>query len=227
MVADRAGHAGVLVPWANSVVEAELPRWAGRSVTWHYARLVPPSRGTALDQDFLSGLLAATPAALGQLSALLLERVYLACTSAGFMLPGEVVACAAGAAGGVVSAFDAIVTALHQGGMSRIVLLTPYPAAICDAEADAFAGRGITVTDHATLDMADGYSAIEPAQVSGLARRLDPGAVKQAQAVVLSCTGWPTFGLLTALRQDLGKKILSSNQAIALHARRASRKGAS
>jgi maleate isomerase len=114
----------------------------------------------------------------------------------------------------VMSAFDAIVTALHRGGISQIVLLTPYPSAICDAEVGAFAGRGITVTDHAALNLADGYSVIEPGQISGLARELDPGAVRQAQAVVLSCTGWPTFGLVTALRRDLGKKILSSNQAI-------------
>ena len=86
----RVQHAGVLVPWANSVVEAELPRWAGTSVTWHYARLVPPSLGTALDEDFLAGLLAAVPAALGQLAALPLQRVYLACTSAAFVFPGQV-----------------------------------------------------------------------------------------------------------------------------------------
>ena len=34
MIRDFALHAGVLVPWANSVVEAELPRWAGTSVIW-------------------------------------------------------------------------------------------------------------------------------------------------------------------------------------------------
>ena len=37
-------HAGVLVPWANIVVEAELHRAPGSSVTWHYAQLVPASR---------------------------------------------------------------------------------------------------------------------------------------------------------------------------------------
>lgn len=216
-----AGHAGVLVPWANSVVEAELPLWAGRSVAWHYARLVPPSRATALNRDFLGGLLAAVPAALGQLAALPLRQVYLACTSAGFMLPSQVAACAADAPVTMVSAFDAIVTALRARGISRVALLTPYPRAICEAEADTFSGHGITVTDRATLDLAEGYAAVEPAQVCELAGRLDPRAVKEAQAVVLSCTGWPTLGLVSGLRQELGTEILSSNQAIALHAVRA------
>src|SRR6266702_8826436 len=96
MTRDFAQHAGVLVPWANSVVEAELPRWAGTSVIWHYARLVPPSGGTALDEGFLSGLLAAVPAAVAQLAALPLERVYLACTSAAFMLPDQATTAATG-----------------------------------------------------------------------------------------------------------------------------------
>ena len=39
---------GVLVPWANIVVEAELHRAPGSSVTWHYAQLVPASRTTGL-----------------------------------------------------------------------------------------------------------------------------------------------------------------------------------
>jgi maleate isomerase len=211
-------HAGVLVPWANSVVEAELPRWAGTSVVWHYARLVPPSQGTALDEDFLAGLLAATPTALGQLAALRLQHVYLACTSAAFMLPGLATTAAAGAFAPVVTAFDAILAALQQHEVRRIVLLTPYPEEICETEANTFRNYGITVTGHATLNMTDGYAAIKPGAVRDLAKRLGPRAVEEAQAMVLSCTGWPTFGLGRVLTRELGKEVLSSNRAIAIHA---------
>jgi maleate isomerase len=211
-------HAGVLVPWANSVVEAELPRWAGTSVAWHYARLVPPSLGTALDEDFLAGLLAAVPAALGQLAALPLQRVYLACTSAAFMFPGQVQTAAAGTRVPVVTAFDAILAALRQWHCDRIVLLSPYPAKVCEAEADTFGNHGVAVTGHATLDLRDGYSAIDPGQIRDLARRVGTRAVEEAQAIVLSCTGWPTWGLEKVLAREHGKKIVSSNLAVATHA---------
>jgi maleate isomerase len=216
-------HAGVLVPWANSVVEAELPRWVGTSVVWHYARLVPPSQGTALSDDFLAGLLSAAPPALGQLAALRLQHVYLACTSAAFMLPGLAKTAASGAIVPVVTAFDAIVAALQQREVCQIVLLTPYPEEICETEANTFRNCGIAVTGHATLNMTDGYAAIKPGEVLDLAKRVSPQAVEEAQAIVLSCTGWPTFGLDKVLARELGKGVLSSNRAIAANALQACR----
>jgi maleate isomerase len=42
----------------------------------------------------------------------------------------------------------------------------------------------------------------------------------KAEAIVLSCTGWPTFGPIRALRRRLGKPVISSNLALAWHARR-------
>lgn len=217
----RVQHAGVLVPWANSVVEAELPRWAGRLVAWHYARLVPPSGGTALDENFLAGLLMAVPAALGQLAALPLERVYLACTSAAFMFPGQAKTAAASARTPVVTAFDAIIAALRQQQAGRIVLLTPYPERVCEAEAGMFRDHGITVTGRAALNLTDGYSAIEPGQIRDLARQVSMRAAEEAQVIVLSCTGWPTLGLEKVLARELGKEVLSSNRAIVTHALRA------
>jgi maleate isomerase len=221
----RVQHAGVLVPWANSVVEAELPCWAGRSVIWHYARLVPPSGGTALDEGFLSGLLTAAPAALDQLAALPLQRVYLACTSAAFMFPRQARNVAAGARIPVVTAFDAILAALQQRRAGRIVLATPYPAKVSDAEADMFWECGITVTGHATLDSSDGYAEIAREQIRALTRQAGSRAIKEAQAIVLSCTGWPTFGLEKVLRRELGVEVISSNGAIAAHAIQAHKDG--
>lgn len=210
-------HAGVLVPWANSVVEYELPRRAGVSVAWHFARLVPPSRRTALDGDFLAGLLSAVPAALEQLTALPLQRVYLACTSAAFILPSQAKAAVAVTQTPVVTAFDAIHSVLQEWRCDRIVLLTPYPERICQAEADTFESHGVTVTARATLNADDGYSAISPGQIRELARRADPGDMGDAQAIVLSCTGWPTWGLERELARTYGKKVLSSNLAIVMH----------
>jgi maleate isomerase len=44
--------------------------------------------------------------------------------------------------------------------------------------------------------------------------------MNKADAIVLSCTGWPTLGLIPELRQGLGKPVISSNLAIGLHALR-------
>jgi maleate cis-trans isomerase len=44
-------------------------------------------------------------------------------------------------------------------------------------------------------------------------------AIGAAEAIVLSCTGWPTLDLIPDVQRDPGKPVLSSNLAIALHAR--------
>jgi maleate isomerase len=211
-------HAGVLVPWANSVVEAELPRWALGKAVWHYSRLVPPSRATALDEGFLTGLLDAVPAALGQLAALRLRAVYLACTSAAFMLPRHVRDAMSGNSVQTVTAFDALVATLQDRGASRIVLLTPYPHTVTETEAVMFGNAGITVIDYASLGMDDGYADIGPEQVGALAGRISDGAARETQAIVLSCTGWPTYGNVSALQRRFGRPVISSNLAIVTHA---------
>jgi len=140
----RPAHVGVLVPWANMVVEEELPRLCPDGVVFHYARLVPAGRTTVLDVGFLDGLRSAVPEALVSLGMLPLDGVLLACTSEGFTHSG-------GYAPGLVSAFDGLISALDRLDARRVALVTPYPQVITAREAEAFASRGITVTACASL----------------------------------------------------------------------------
>lgn len=213
-------HAGALIPWANMAVEAELHRVTGDRVTWHYARLVPTSRTTRLDGRFLTDLLGEVPGALGQLAALPLARAYLACTSAAFMYP-ELAGQASGAAAGrprLFTAFDALTAALSDLHAASIVLLTPYPSDVTEAEAAAFAAEGINVTARACLGLEDGYGSVTHGQVMSLLGSVNRASVGKADAVVLSCTGWPTLDLIPELEKDLDRPVISSNLAIGRHA---------
>jgi len=202
------------------VVEAELHRWTGDAVVWHYTRLVPSSRVTALDAGFLTGLLDAVPAALTQLSALPLRQVHLACTSAAFIYPELARSAATQPQVTVVSAFDAITAVLSEHGASHVVLLAPYPQEVTEAEARMFGQSGVTVTGCASLGLDDGYGGVSRDQIEELIGKVSHEAMGKAEAIVLSCTGWPTFGSIRALRKCLGKPVISSNLAMAWHARR-------
>jgi maleate isomerase len=212
---------GALVPWANMAVEAELHRVTGPRVSWHYSRLVPSSRTTELDARFLTGLLSAVPGALAQLAALPLSRVYLACTSAAFMNPElteEISHVAAGVS--VLSAFEAITAALTHLSARSVVLLTPYPDNVTAQEAAMLAEAGFAVTAKASLGLDDCYGLVTHEQIWELIRSVDHAKLNEADAVVLSCTGWPTFDLIPEMRRCLGKTVISSNTAIGLHALR-------
>lgn len=204
-------HVGVLLPWANQAVEEELPHLLPRHVVCHYARLVPASRTTAVDDAFWHGLRDAATAAVDSLQHLPLAATVLACTSAGFTtgppLPH-----------GVVTAFDALTDVLDHDHHRRIVLATPYPHHVTHAEARALADRGFDVLAETSLDLADGYPAIPQAGIRTLVTALAPAALRRADALVLSCTGWRTLPLLDDLAQELGLPVISSNAAIARYA---------
>lgn len=118
----------------------------------------------------------------------------------------------------MVSAFDAITAALRRLGVDRITLATPYPQALTETEAAAFTGHGITVTAHASLGDDDRYADITATQVRTLVEGMNPAALGDADALVLSCTGWPTLGVIPELEARLGIPVLSSNLAMAAYA---------
>ncbi len=202
-------HIGVLVPWANTVVESELPRLGLTHIVWHYARLVPDNQGTALDDSFLQGLVRAVPGALGQLSRLPLAAVLLACTSVGFSYPLDV---------RVVSAFDALLAGLRRLGARRVLLLTPYPDHLAEREAKALEAQGQTVVGHASLGCDDGFAEVTSDQILGLLGRFTRAALADADALVLSCTAWPTLDVVEALEARTDRPVISSNLALALAA---------
>ncbi|MGH3870361.1 MAG: hypothetical protein ACRDSR_02410 [Pseudonocardiaceae bacterium] len=204
-------HVGILVPWANAIVETELPRLGLDRVVFHYARLVPASRTTALDRRFLRELTSAVPESLVEVSRLPLTTTLLACTSAGFT-EGEAASLP------VATAFDALVVTLNRMSIDRIALITPYPHWLTAIEARAFVRRGIMVVAQSSLDQDDGYSKVGPVEVRSLINRIGQAGLARARAIVLSCTGWPTLNLLAEFEGTFGMAVLSSNLAMAIHA---------
>jgi len=204
---------GVLVPWANRTVEEELPQLCRSAAIFHYARLVPEHRGTALDDQFLGELRAAVPGALEQLKQLPLDGVFVACTSAGFTATDDDIASPA-------TAFDALVASLLELRATHVVVLTPYPHTMVILEAAAFARNGIHVLGGAGLGRDDQFCDVTRAEVQNLVRDIPPTVLASAHALVLSCTAWPTINLLTDLEEELQIPVISSNLAMAIQASR-------
>lgn len=210
----EARHVGVLVPWANAVVESELPRLGSDRVVWHYSRLVPTGEITALDDQFLAQLDAAVPDALRQLSKLSLSKTVIACTSYGFSSKS----CLSQTNSDIFSAFDAIMAALNALEAESVVLLTPYPTEIGIREAAALEMKGISVKAAAHLNVNDEYMHISAGAIIGLLNAVPRTAVDGAKCIVLSCTGWPTLGVAPVIERLSGLPVVTSNSAIALAA---------
>ena len=211
-------HVGVMVPWANQAVERELADLRPKHLHWHFARLVPANLGTALDDDFLTGLIRAVPGALAQLSRLPLAESYVACTSAGFSFGLEFAAATASAPRPCLSAFDAVIETLRLLNAKQVVLVTPYPISVGAKEEEAFVAEAIAVTQGYHLGEADNYPEILQSTVLKAIDSVSSNAIEHADAIVLSCTGWLTLEALEVAQQRYGKPVISSNLAMVLSA---------
>ena len=211
---------GVLVPPGNPTVEPELYRMAPAGVSVHFARLqAPPSDGppgaaggmeerTRAYREGLDG-----PAqALGEVRPAI---VLLAHTASSYAVGWgreqplvERIAslCRAPA----LLAAQAVRAALHHLGVTRLALGTPYPESISRQGRAYWEAAGFELVGyHRLADVTDIYAETEE-RAAELARRAN---TPEAQAVLISGTGLPTVGALERLERELGKPVISSNQA--------------
>lgn len=193
---------------------------APSDVSIHFARLEAGSSGgppgspegmaerTQAYLDFLAG-----PAtALGAVSP---RVVVLAHTAASYQTefsrePALVDRLAFLTGARVITAAQAVGAALRRLGVTTLALGTPYPESVSVRGRAYWQAAGFRVAGYHRLDSADIYAEDEERAVE-LARQAD---VPSAQAVLLSGTGLPTVGVLEMLEHELGKPVISSNQAL-------------
>jgi maleate cis-trans isomerase len=211
---------GVLVPPGNPTVEPELYRMAPSGVSVHFARLqAPPATGppggaggmeerTRAYREGLDG-----PAqALGEVRPAI---VLLAHTASSYALGWGreqplVDRIASLCRAPALLAAHAVRVALHHLGVTRLALGTPYPESISRQGRAYWEAAGFQIVGyHRLAGVTDIYSETEE-RAAELARQAD---TPDAQAVLISGTGLPTVGALERLERELGKPVVSSNQA--------------
>jgi maleate isomerase len=209
---------GVLVPAGNPTVEPELYRMAPTGVTIHFARLGSaagvPGAPEGMEQRML-GLLEALPAAVRTLVDLRPAVIVLAHTAVSYLNgPVEEAALAARLAAlagtRATTAAGAVSAGLRQLGVTRLALATPYPESISAACRAFWGASGFEVVGcHRLHDVANIYEETEE-RAYGLGRAADEAT---AEAVMISGTGLPTAGIIERLERDLGKPVVTSQQA--------------
>ena len=130
----------------------------------------------------------------------------------GFAAEPALVARLAAASGApALTAAGAVRAALLALGVKRLALGTPYPESIMALGRAYWQAAGFDVVSHRRLgDIPDIYATTE-AQARDLARGVNTA---EADGVLLSGTGMPTVGVLAELERELGKPVVSSNQAL-------------
>ncbi len=211
---------GVITPYSNTNLEADLALLRPPGVSFHVAR----AGGYGLDEipnsdemrkfarsgldDVLNLILAARP-----------DIVLYGCTSAtlssGLAYDREFrLVIAARARVPAVTAAGALIEGLKDLGARRIGFCSPYTEAL-NLEGAVFleeAGFEVVRTADVGRDLGNyGQSDLAPEEVLALGMRADHG---KAEAIVLSCTDMRAVEIIAELEARTGKPVVTSNQAM-------------
>lgn len=143
-----------------------------------------------------------------------------ACTSgATVMGPARVTELIAQAHPGVpvTDPLSAVSAACRALGVQRLALVSPYVAEMSQALVDALGEAGLTVAPFGSFGVAEerAVARISAASIASALRRI--GGDPACEAVFVSCTNLPALKLLEAVESELGKPVLTSNQALCWH----------
>jgi maleate isomerase len=207
---------GLIFPFAGWVMEPEFYRMAPPGVTTLTTRVT-------LVAATLDGLadMARSPEVERATAGLATAPVQVICfggTSASFLhgpgwdrgLRGRMAAVAQSIP--VTTTSHASVRALRAFDARRIVFVGPYLEDVTEQGRRFFEASGFKVLNAVGmgLDHDRTISRVPPEEVYRLVRRSDH---PDAEAIFISCTAFKTIGVIAALEQDLGKPVVSANQA--------------
>ncbi len=217
---------GVLVPFTNTNLEPDLALLRPTGISFHFARLGGYDADEIPDAGQMAGLgTADIEAPLKLLMGVRPDIVMYGCTSATLThgpafdrkLADQIKA-QSGAQ--TITAAGALLGALAALGVKQYAFGSPYVPQINDL-AIAFLKTG----GHECVSRADmkedlgnyGQGELPPEAVYDLARRADSD---RAQAIVLSCTDMRSLEVAGRLEQELGKAVITSNQAMMYQAQK-------
>jgi maleate isomerase len=209
---------GLMVPSGNAICEAELHAMLPPGVVALITRL--ELRGSS--EAELAKMLNRLEEASSLLADARPDILGFHCTAVSTFAPDRAAEIPAritkASALPAVTTADAILAALGALGAKRILLTTPYIAAVHEREIAFLAAHGCTVLggDMMGINTNAEMAQIPPEAIAAQARdaaRATPGA----DACFISCTAIRSAGVIEALEAELGMPVITSNQVMAWH----------
>lgn len=208
---------GVIIPPGNVAVEREFPSYLPPGVVMNTNRLGRPDNQQTKESILtMNATLAQTARDLSQAHP---EVIVYACTGGSFLeglgreaAPAEEIERVTGTPG--VSTSVAVVAALRAFGARKVFLVGPYPHDIMQFEQQFLAFHGFEAPRYVTFECmtSEANRALTSDDIAAtiLAER---EAIRSFDAVFISCTNILVMDRIELLEHELGKPVVTSNQA--------------
>lgn len=209
----RRGRIGLMVPTGNSVMEPEFNRLAPEGLSVHANRVfldkVTPEALVGMEEH-------AAESARG-LASIRIGVLAFGCTSGSFVggkgYDEKLIGIMQAETGiPATTTTTAVMRALRLLGVSRVAMATPYIDAVNAIEETFLEDSGIEVTRSkggGIVETAD-IQECEPEVAYRRALEVDND---RAEAIFVSCTGFRTIEIVAKLEAELGKPVVTANQA--------------
>ena len=208
---------GLIVPPTNTVNEAEWARLCPDGVTFHTHRMALHSdTESAEGRAGLMADLEAVFALLGQCSP---DVIAYACTAGSMVTPAEALPEDLHRRTGraAVTTAAAIVAALRALRVRRVAVATPYARALNAHETEFLTAHGLEVLRLIGLGIGAGgpqeYVQIARTPLDAVADHARAAFVPGAEALLITCTDFPSLPLIRPLEAELGVPVVTSTQA--------------
>lgn len=206
---------GLIVPSSNTTMESEFSKYTPDGVSIHASRL-PLRRVTERELITMSEEVKRCSKLLAHAQV---DVIAYGCTS-GSIIKGkgydqeleERISEETGVP--AVSTAGAVIDILNAKGVNKIAVATPYIDEINQKEKEFLIVNGIEVSEIKGLGLTDNLKIGK--QDPRVAYRLGREVMKsnsEAEALFISCTNFRTFEIINSLIQDIGKPVVTSNQA--------------
>jgi len=207
-----ARKVGLLVPASNTVCEPEFYKMGWERLIFHVARVL--EFGEIGAADVMEKNLAIAAQEIGQAGV----SVAAFCCTAGSFMKGldydrtiaEIIEKKAKTK--AVTASTAVREALKSLASRKIAVATPYPEHVNREEKKFLEGHGFRVVAMKGLGLTRNseVAAIDPEAVYEFAKGVN---TPDADAIFISCTNLRTIDVIEKLEREVGKPVVTSNQA--------------
>lgn len=208
---------GLITPPTNTVNEAEWQRMVPEGVTFHTHRM--PLHPDTTSAQGKAGLMRDLQAVFGMLKQARVDAIAYACTAGSMINPVESLPESLTATCGVtaVTTSAAIIRALKTLGVKRLSVATPYHDALNDHETHFLEENGFEVARLIGLGIGQSgpadYVRIAETPLEEIEGHVARCFVPGSDAILITCTDFPTLPLIKALEERYGVPVVTSNQA--------------